>query len=196
MNLYFESPDRTPLNSRAQLRSLKLDQGIVGGIRHRVQWCHQESEHNMDHFLSQHCLDRWVKLQARLQSHDCSHLRQSVCSKANKSRRGSEAQISRWKPSVGVLRFTFVLNKHSRTSSTPLHGCELQTSPAFVFFPPSSVAIMEQFAQETGCCLPFDCGCVCGTLSVCAALFAELNALLLYLRPFFSPYFRRILFSL
>lgn len=67
----------TPLNFGVQLRSLKLDQGIVVGIRHRIKWCHQESENEKDHFLSQHCLDRWVKLQARPQSHDCSHLRQS-----------------------------------------------------------------------------------------------------------------------
>lgn len=58
LNFCFLSPDRTLLNFGVQLRSLKLDQGIVVGIRHRIKWCHQESENEKDHFLSQHCLDR------------------------------------------------------------------------------------------------------------------------------------------
>lgn len=106
-------------------------------------------------------------MQARPPSHDCSHHRQSNCSKANKSHCDPEIKISSWKPKVGVLRFTPMLNKYSNMILTPLVTAEKLHQTLFLFF--SSVAVMEQSAQKLALAVtsglrPFVSVCACAIL--------------------------------
>ena len=124
----------------------------------------------MAHFLSQCCLDRWVKLQARPRSHVCSYLRQLKCSKANKTHCGSEIKITISKPNVGVLRFTLMLNKYSKViGCTSTRLLAAWKSPQTLYSFPY-VAVMEQVTGEIGCCPSFRSEVVCVCMCVCVIL--------------------------